>query len=202
MYNMGKKYLFSLDVETDSLYGDIFAIGVTVWDLNNPLYILDKFSAQSGANRVRDSWVFNNIVPVIPIDAEDFKTRKLMRDAFWEFYIQYKDNSIILADFAAPCEAYLFRKCLQDDKNRSPIWFPYPLHDLGTMLYMKDIDPDINRIEYANVFDPRLVKHNPVDDSITAAVIFFRLSGLLLLNSRVALQIDHIENQKLFKGDN
>jgi len=32
LYTKTKDYLFSIDVETDGLYGETFAVGVSVWE--------------------------------------------------------------------------------------------------------------------------------------------------------------------------
>lgn len=188
--HIGKKYLFSLDVETDSLYGEVFAIGVTVWNMN-PVCpeIVDRFEGVAEIYEVRDQWAVDTIVPLVT-KLKPFNTRRQMRDAFWDFYIKYREDSIIMADFGAPCEARLFADCIKDDLTDRMWKGPYPLHDLGTLIYAAGKDPDLDRHETAiGTCHPearRLVRHNPVSDSVMAAIIWFSLRDDIIYGMQVA----------------
>jgi hypothetical protein len=175
MKELDKKLLFSIDVEADGLYGETFAVGVTVWELFDGLYPIDSFQGIAELVNISDEWVKENIAPLVrslPV----YETRKQLRDAFWEFYMKYRETAVMLADFAVPCEGNFFQQCILDDKNNRAFKGPYPLHDLGTQLYVYGVDPDIDRLRYSDlVGDPDIKRHNPTDDSIMAAKIFLKL---------------------------
>lgn len=161
--------IFSVDAESDGLYGDIFAIGVIAVDENHE--IVGEFGGIAEADAVKDPWVRENILPQLAGLCE-FKTRREMRDAFWAFWAKHGSDAICLADFGAPVEALLFRKCIEDDLENRMWNGPYPMHELGTVLMLAGVDPDVNRIEYARAGEVR--KHNPADDAAVAAACYFR----------------------------
>lgn len=163
------KNIFSFDAETDGLYGDIFAIGAVVMSPDG--IIVDQVSGASALNAVADEWCVSNIVPLCT-DLPEFSGRRLLRDAFWHFWMNHRDTCICLADFGAPVEAYLFRLCIEED-NPERLWLgPYPMHELGTVLLDTGVDPDVNRREYAGM--PTAVQHNPLQDAIVAARCYLR----------------------------
>lgn len=182
MYIGNNKYLFSLDVETDNLYGDIFAVGVTVWNIKTRK-IVEIFGSYAELDKVESQWCKDNIIPLLQDSSKDFlkvRNRKLMRNMFWDKYIKWKDKSIILADFQYPCEANFFRKCVLDDLKEREWLGPYPIVDLGTMLLCAGLDPDLDRFVYTN--SEILDKHNPIHDSIVSAKAFFKIQDTLNSN--------------------
>jgi hypothetical protein len=42
-------------------------------------------------------------------------TSRELRDAFWNFWMEYRKKEIAIADCGAPVEAGLFRSCVEDD---------------------------------------------------------------------------------------
>jgi hypothetical protein len=161
--------LFSVDAETDGLYGVVWAIGAVVVDESGNDAV---FAGQVNPDIVTDPWVRENIVPVV--DLPRFTSRALLNE-FWNFWMEHRDGALCLADFGAPVEAGLFRTCVEMDlKDR--MWNgPYPMHELGTALLLKGYDPDINRRELAGRDD--LVQHDPVDDAIAAALCWQKITA-------------------------
>ena len=91
---MLNKNIFSLDCETDGLYGKCFAVGVFV--LSPEGLIIDKFSGISQIEEVTNDWVKENVLPELS-GLKIFSTRKQMRDAFWEFWMKHKESCISLS---------------------------------------------------------------------------------------------------------
>ena len=73
---------------------------------------------------------------------------------------QYSDL-ITVADCGAPCEAGFLRACVEDDLANRQWNAPYPLHELGTLLLVRGLDPQANYERLEN----ELPKHNPLGDA-------------------------------------
>jgi hypothetical protein len=161
------KYVFILDGETDSLYGEIFSIGAVVADIETG-EIVDKFVMTDSAYMtiITNEFVNEHVIPPIKLDLDmnyTFKQEELF-ESFWKFYLKYKDNSIFIADFGTPVEAYVFRRCITMDIPTREFQGPYPLHELGTILFMSNLDPDMCRDSY---FTDIKFKHNPYYDCVS-----------------------------------
>jgi len=180
VYTFGKTHLFSFDVETDDLYGETFAFGLTVWDLRTKenVYTLGGFSE---LDAVTSPWCRENILPhlkeTLSGDLIHISSRREMREIFWSHYMQWRDKSIILVDFQSPCEAGFMKQCVMDDLKEREWLGPYPMHDLGSMLAMLNLNPDLDRFKYSSC--ENLTKHNPIHDSITSAKVYFVLEGIM-----------------------
>jgi hypothetical protein len=179
MYSVGKTHLFSLDVETDDLYGETFAFGVSIWDLKTK-QIVSYLGGFAELEEVASPWCRGNIIPLISKKHRDefvkFQTRKEMRDAFWRFYMQYREKAIILADFQHLENAF-FRQCVREDLKEREWLGPYPMMDLGTMLAVANLDPDIDRFIYTGFNN--LVKHNPIHDAHVAGKTYFMINDIM-----------------------
>lgn len=164
--------IFSVDAETDGLYGPVWAIGAVVYDPNSDGDgVIDAFEAQiDPAEHVTNQWVRDNIVPVV--DLPRLPDRPALLEAFWAFWERYRDSTLCLADFGAPVEAGLFRACIERDLDTRQWRGPYPLHELGSVLAAGRVDPDVDRREYAEA--PHLIPHNPVDDAVAAVLCWRR----------------------------
>lgn len=160
--------LFSVDAETDGLYGEIFAIGAVVCDEQGR--IVDQFAGRIEVD-LEDEWVSANIEPMVahlPV----FVPAVNLFARFWQFWMEHRDDSICMADFGAPVEAYLFRKCVEMDPEERVWQGPYPMHELGTALLLDVEDPDVNRREYCEL--EGLVQHNPLHDAVMAGACWFK----------------------------
>lgn len=147
--------IFSVDAETNGLYGSHWAIGAVVLDEQGET--VDQFAGQiDPAVWVDDPWVAENIVPVV--DLPRYDTNQALLEAFWAFWIEHRESTLAVADFGTPVEASLFRQCIQVDDSRTFLG-PYPLHELGTALLLAGVDVDVNRREFAERTD--LVQHDP-----------------------------------------
>jgi hypothetical protein len=136
----------------------VWAIGAIVLDEQGTE--LARFAGQLRPHVVSDAWVTKHIVPVV--DLPRHKTPENLLDCFWGFWMEHKDGAICLADFGAPVEAGLFRKCVELDPEARTC--EGPMHELGTALLLNGINVDVNRREMAGRDD--LVQHDPVDDAV------------------------------------
>lgn len=171
------KLIFSVDAESDGLYGDIWAIGAVV--MNQRGSVLDFFMGKAAVDAVRDEWVRENVVaPCAKLG--EFKSRPDLRTAFWHFWMKWREKCVCVGDFGAPVEALLFRKCVEDDPAERTWLGPYPMHELGTALLLGGVDPDVNRIEFAGYLpNEGMTQHNPFDDAVVAAKCWLRITGII-----------------------
>jgi len=157
--------VFSLDVECVGLYGDVFAVGVSILDeKGNELESLFLRADHNIATGLEDSrkWIEINVIPTLG-DINCVSLREL-RDRFWEFYTECRrkyPDLMIVADCGSPCESGFFRTCVMDDIRKRQWYAPYPLHELGTLLLAKGKDPLANYERLPN----ELPKHNPLADA-------------------------------------
>lgn len=157
--------IFSVDAETDGLYGPVWAVGAVILEdhTGGPVH---RFAAQLDPDVVTDPWVLGHVVPVV--DLPRYPDRGALLDAFWTFWLEHRDGAECVGDFAAPVEAGLFRACVERDLADRQWKGPYPLHELGTALRMAGIDPDVDRRALCE--RPDLVPHDPVDDALASAL--------------------------------
>lgn len=158
---MSKK-VFSVDAETNGLYGEVWAIGAVVDGPNDSEMFRGMIDPRL---HVTDPWVREHIVPVVKLPM--FDSRASLLNSFWHFWMLHRDTSIAIADFGTPVEAGLFRACVElaDSENRR--WqSPYPLHELGTLLLAHGLDPDLDRRKFIDRED--LVAHDPLADALVA----------------------------------
>jgi hypothetical protein len=164
--------IFSVDAESDGLYGPVWAIGAVVLD---GMETVAEFKGQIDPTTVTDEWVRANIVPVV--DLPRHPSRDDLLDSFWAFWMEHREGILCVGDFGAPVEAALFRACVEVDLSGRMWNGPYPMHELGTALLLAGIDPDVNRREMAGV--DGLVQHDPYDDALAAGLCWQKATAHL-----------------------
>lgn len=172
--------IFSFDVESIGLYGDVFAVGIVILSDDNTeveslfLRADDKLAAGLGTNR---QWVKENVIPTLePINCSSLRD---LRDSFWNYYISCKTrypNIVFVADCGSPCESGFLKMCVLDDLENRQWSAPFPLHEVGTALYLCGKDPTASYDRKPN----ELPIHNPVNDA--------RMSGRVWLECQSHLQ--------------
>lgn len=162
------KNIFSVDAETDGLYGDVWAIGAVVVDAEG--VEIARFAGQVDSADLTDEYVVREIVP--HVDLPRYGSRRELRDAFWAFWMAHRETSVCIADCGAPVEAGLFRACVADNPAERQWKGPYPLHEVATRLMDAGVDPGVDRVEFAGLSG--LVKHNPVDDARASAACWLQ----------------------------
>lgn len=168
------KNIFSFDAESDGLYGDIFAIGAVI--LNPAGDIIDSFDGKAEVEAVQSDWVKENVIPQLD-DMGEYSDRISLYQRFWDFWTYHRDRCICVGDFGAPVEALLMRTCVKLDEEARSFKGPYPMHELGTALFMAGLDPDIDRIEFSEI--GRALKHNPLDDALVAGRCWLKVMRLM-----------------------
>jgi len=166
--------LFILDAETDGLYGHVWAIAAIVTDETGSE--LATFTGQIDPSTVTDPWVLENVVP--HVDLQRYDSARALRDAFWSFWIEHRQNTVALADCGAPVEAGLFRACVEDDLEARQWLGPYPLHDIATALLLAGLDPLASRFLLGRL-PAEMRPHNPLDDARASAACWRMARAIL-----------------------
>ena len=163
---------FSFDAETDGLFGPVFAIGAVV--INQKKEIISQFEGSFLGETIRNPWVRENCLP-LPEDFPAYQSREELLNAFWDFYMQYKTDCVILADTPFPVESRLLQKCIELDEQNRAQFSPYPVIDVASLFFAKGLDPDTDRMKFSGYRDK---KHNPVSDAIASALCAIKLSHI------------------------
>ena len=167
------KYIFSFDAESDGLAGESFAIGAIVIDWQG--VIVEKFTAIAEAESVTNHWVQTNVLPHLQ-NLKVYSSKKEMREAFWQFWMKYKNESLALADIGVPVEANLLNTCIHDDLDAREFQGPYPLYDLSAFLLIAGHHPiDLQRKIFVDRTD--LMEHNPLDDALATALTLIKIQN-------------------------
>lgn len=110
----GKDYLFSVDAETDGLFGNAFSIGVAVYDYYGNEF--DSFYAviKDADKAVTNEWVKENVLPKLDTNnALIVDSYEDLIKEFSEFYIKYKDNAATIWHMGQIVEVFLFREAVR-----------------------------------------------------------------------------------------
>lgn len=155
--------VFMVDAETDGLMGPVWAIGAVV--MNGAGQVEASFAGQLDTSVVTNEWVQAHVVPYVQ-DLPKYQSREELFNAFWEFWMTWKNHTTAWADCGHPVESGLFRACAEHNRTRD-FQGPFPLHEVATLLWSIGINPDTNRIELSGL--QGLIPHNPVDDARASA---------------------------------
>ncbi len=153
------KKILVFDVESISLFGEAFAVGAVIGDLNGNIsdfFSLKAIKPQKKANE----WVKANVLPNIS-QLPSCNTTIELRTAFYEWYMKFKDICTIWSDVNFPVETNFLSAIVKDDPETRQFNMPYPLYDISNF-----IDIRIDRIESCKM--KILLKHNPLDDSMAS----------------------------------
>lgn len=170
--HMHEPLYLSIDAESDGLYGEAFAIGAAV--LSSKGEVMAAFSGKAEENRVQSAWVRENSLPHLS-DLPVYDTRKQLREAFWAFYLQWRERCVILADVPYPVEVGLLRQCVAGDLQGREFLGPFPLIDLASVLYARGLDPLLDRMAFCGVQNRR---HHPLDDAIASGLCLIKAMGM------------------------
>lgn len=178
---IANRNIFSFDAERTrlvepNLLGH-WAIGAVV--MRPDRTIVEEFKGMIDPSELQTStFVRNEIVPYVHLP--EYTSHADMLNAFWDFWMDHGGNlrTTAIADFGAPVEAPLFAAAQALDLDEREFAGPYPLHELGTRLLDAGIDPDIDRIAFADQ-GAGFTKHDPLDDSIVAAHCWINAGNIL-----------------------
>ncbi len=147
------------DAEADGLYGEVFAIAAVAAEADGR--VTDRFAAAYAVPGVTDPWTAEHCLP-LPDSYVLFESREGLLNAFWDFYLRFRDDCVIVADVPYPVEADLLRACVALDTETRAELAPYPLIDAASVLFAHGIDPNIDRYEFSGASGK---KHDPLSDA-------------------------------------
>lgn len=170
-----KHRIFSVDAETNGLYGDPFVIAVVSRGCGKPTA---TFLARCKTPDDIDPWVQREVIPNISHIPQTHETMNDMLEDFWKFYRQeatsFGDDLMCVAHCAAPVETNIFRNCVKQNISEREFQAPFPLHDLGTMLLLAGEDPRNSRA-YFDKFSLNIPvennSHDPLSDAWVCMVV-------------------------------
>ncbi len=170
--------VFSLDAETNGLWGQAFAIGALVYDeLGNEVA---RFIGRLPDTVVTNEWVRENVLPQMTgISVTHKNYEDLLRD-FARFFLANKESAHVIVHMGYIVEA----KVLRDMYEHGLIgeWdAPFPLYDVSGNLQAAGADPT-SVDKFAAEHDLKIAEfeggtHNPLYDSAVTAVVYLYLVG-------------------------
>lgn len=169
-----KKKVFSLDTETDGLWGNPFAIAAIIYEDEQETA---RFVARLPDSFVTNDWVKENVLPAIsnlPVTHTDYKSMLL---DFAGFYMSHKDGAECICHMGYIVEAYLFRE-LYLNRFIGEYDAPYPLFDISGNLQVAGENPT-SVDDYAKKYSLEIADygttHNPLYDCEVAAKVYFHM---------------------------
>lgn len=167
--------ILSIDAEVDGLYGNAFAIAITVREDGEEIY---SWSGRSPNRNVHDSWVRENVLPALVGMPVTHSSSVELEEAFWAEWMQHKDGCTVITHCGSPVESGLFRRCVERDLDNRQWVAPFPLHELATLLLMKGEDPlSVDSFMKKRGIKPQFegVAHHPMFDAVCAAQVWEEL---------------------------
>lgn len=160
---------FVFDVESIGLHGEGFAVGWTVQQNGREIdFGISACEPEMAKGYVANlEWVKKNC-PKIDILAHSRPVQ--VRDEFWSQWEKWKaKGAIMAADCAWPVEAHFLIECVHDDYSKREWSGPYPLIDIGSVLFANGVDPLTKFSREEN----ELPEHDPLADARQSARILF-----------------------------
>lgn len=168
--------ILSLDVESNGLHGEPFAVGAVVFDAET-LTVVDQFAGRAEVNGSVDLFVLKHVLDAVK-PLTKYQNARYLRAAFWSWY-KAAGFEAVFADVGYPVETRFLSLC---QKEMEDFWDgPYPLHEVGTLLLVAGVDPDVNREAYIADFklEQEFVAHNPLDDALVSAYCVAKALGVV-----------------------
>lgn len=164
--------ILSIDVESNGLHGEAFAVGAVLIDCSGEL--LDEYSARCPIKGETDEWVVKHVLPSLADFPETHKTAKAMRQDFWKWYTKAKEQTdYVLADNGYPVEDRFLIACQEDDLENRYWGHPFPLMDLSSMLLSIGVKTSVERNMFVGeelIAKADILKHNPRWDAWASAL--------------------------------
>lgn len=179
--------LLSIDVESNGLHGEAFAVGAVLAQADGTL--LDDFQGRCPINGEVDDWVKKNVLKAMKDFHQTHDNARAMRDAFWQWFIAAKQRAdYVMTDNGYPVEARFLIQCQDDDIDNRYWDHAFPMLDLSSMLLQAGIKPLAVKQQFVAEFikGQPILQHNPRFDawvSALAAIKAWRLSGRLATES-------------------
>lgn len=171
------------DVESVGLYGEGYAVGLTVINGDDKT-ILDKDyfacpSQKAEGDQEDRAWIEANVDPYLP--PPNLETPDQVRNKFWCVFQRWKNSPdlkqhndifILFADCGYPVETNFMATCVRDNEPKYKWNAPYPLQEIATVRTMIGLDPTLS---YELPEDKR---HNPVEECLYIAPLLVDWLGM------------------------
>lgn len=171
------KYLFSFDVETMGLFGPAFAVACTIFSPDGKIVESKLFYCPPDKCNEDDlKWVKENVlIHMVGIEYNCKDIESLYND-FWDYWMLWKDKSMMIADVIHPVESSFITNCIKCDLEKRKWNGPYPFLDVSSMEHMVDK-------EKVESFEKSLYKEYPnhyvLADSIRCGLKYFFIKNKL-----------------------
>jgi len=174
----GYQKAFSIDAETNGLWGRAFSVAAIVYEDGTETA---RFVGRCPIDGKADSFVAEKVLPEMAGITETHGSYPEMLEDFSKFYMDHKQDADIIAHIIVPVESSLIRD--MHDFGYIGDWdAPFPLIDLAGMLRMAGFSPssvDDYNIKHgisANPVDFSGGTHNPLYDAAQTAMAYFHLT--------------------------
>lgn len=164
---------FFVDAESDGLYGAFLSVAAMVTDEAGAEF--DRFYAavRIPRDRIGSQWVRENVYPDLKNAETFFDTESEMLEAFWNFWMKHRADSVCISYVQYPVECRLFARCVAVNEAERVFLGPFPLYDLSTLLVARGypFNADMQTLSGLN-----LKSHDAMNDVRMMAAVWNRLS--------------------------
>jgi len=167
--------IFSVDAETNGLYGQAFAVAAVVTVDGREI---ERYVGRCPVFGRLDDFIKTEVFPMIADMEENYEGYYWLLESFGDFYFKHKINAEVIAHVAHPVETKLFRDLIELNLKNKMWEGPFPLFDVSTSLRMAGEDP-LSTEKYLKKhglsvdFDGS--PHNPLYDCMSAEVVYRHL---------------------------
>lgn len=173
---------YSVDAETDGLWGNVFAVAAIVYDECGKE--IDRIALRLPDSVVGNGWVIENVLPQISDMEITHTSYEKMIKEFSDFYMKHKDAST-LWHMGHIVEAHLFREMHR--LGYIGDWdAPYVPIEVASYLEMAGEPADsVDAYAKKNSIKVDGNTHNPLYDCEVAAKVFFHLHNQWLTSEQI-----------------
>lgn len=167
-----KEQLFFVDAECDGLYGKFLSVAALVADRNGNE--VDSFygAVRVAAEDINSEWVKENVFSCLSNAELFFDDEGSMLEAFWSFWLRYRECADCVAYVPYPVESRLFIACVKENHAERQLLAPFPLYDLATLLESKGYHFESNMKELSGL---NLESHDAMNDVKMMAEVWRKL---------------------------
>lgn len=182
MENLLDRDLIIIDVESNGLWGQPFAVGAV--RMTSGGRVIRSFGMRCNIDEVPDEWIINNEIEEMLEKLPKVDDTKELMAEFMGWYSEEGDrNTFVDTGFPVDCR---FLDLMRIDPGWQA-YSPYPLYDISSIIMAAGEPPNVDRLEYAKelIGEKRGAAHDPLWDA--------ELSGLCAIRALRKLQALHGE---------
>ncbi len=161
--------LLCFDVESNGLHGQAFAVAAVVINLDGE--VLDTFTGRTKIIGQVDSWVEQNVLPVITDMTITQRTSKDLRSDFWRWFERAQQEAdYVLVSNGYPVEYRFLLQCQEDNLDERYWQHPFPLLDLTSLMLQLEPNGEKRTDIVKKLFDESgYSRHHPYHDALVSA---------------------------------